>query len=117
MCVQIGRHSSGAVKRDFRKYIRRYTSLNENVEYGYPHSNALLQMELKLECCNPHKSARHPTQCDVIKDVKIFPTVYRRICCRKFLTLSNQTSCYKANALECAYYKTEGGVHLTIKPD
>ena len=30
---------SRAVKRDFR----RYTSPNENFEYGYPHSNALLQ--------------------------------------------------------------------------
>ena len=30
------RRASGAIKRDFRTYIRRYTSLNENVEYGYP---------------------------------------------------------------------------------
>ena len=35
------RRVSGAVKRDFRTYIRRYTSLNEKIEYGYPHSNAL----------------------------------------------------------------------------
>ena len=27
---------SGAVKRDLRPYIRRYTSPNENFEYGYP---------------------------------------------------------------------------------
>ena len=33
----------GSVKRDFRTYIRRYTSPNENFEYGYPHSNALLE--------------------------------------------------------------------------
>ena len=38
---------SGAVKRDFRTYIRRYTSPNENFEYGYPHSNALLNFSLK----------------------------------------------------------------------
>ena len=25
-----------AVKRDFRQYIRRYTSPNENFEYGHP---------------------------------------------------------------------------------
>ena len=31
---------SGAVKRDFRTYIRRYTSPNENFEDGYPNSNA-----------------------------------------------------------------------------
>ena len=37
-------HASGAVKRDFRTYIGRYTSPNENFEYGYPHSNALFQI-------------------------------------------------------------------------
>ena len=36
------RRVSGAVKRDFRTYIRRYTSPNEKFEYSYPHSNALL---------------------------------------------------------------------------
>ena len=41
------RRASGAVKRDFRTYIRRYTSTNEKFEYGYPHSNALLQFRLK----------------------------------------------------------------------
>ena len=35
------RRASGVVKHDFRTYIRRYTSPNKNVEYGYPHSNAL----------------------------------------------------------------------------
>ena len=43
------RRMSGAVKRDFRTYIRRYTSPNENFEYGYPHSNALLQFRLESE--------------------------------------------------------------------
>ena len=41
------RRASGAVKRDFRTYIRRYTSPNEKFEYGYPHSNTLLQFRLK----------------------------------------------------------------------
>ena len=86
------RRASGAVKRDFRTFIRRYTSPNEYFEYGYPHSNALLQFELKLERCKPHKAARYQTKCDVMNGVKLFPTVYRRIYCRKFLTLSNQTS-------------------------
>ena len=36
-------------KRDFRPYTRRYTTPNENFEYGYPHSNAFLQFRLKLE--------------------------------------------------------------------
>ena len=38
---------SGAVKRDFRTYIRRYISPNENFEYDYPHSNVLLNFSLK----------------------------------------------------------------------
>ena len=28
-------------KHDFRPYIRQYTSPNEKIEYGYPHSNVL----------------------------------------------------------------------------
>ena len=35
------RRVGGAVKHDFRPYIRRYTSTNEKFEYGYPHSNVL----------------------------------------------------------------------------
>ena len=69
------RLASGDVKRDFRTYIRRYTSPNDNFEYGYPHSNALLQFDLKLERCRPHKAARHPTKGDVIDDIKLFATV------------------------------------------
>ena len=76
-----------AVKLNFRPYIRRY----ENFEYGYPHSDSLMQFELKLESCKPHKATRHQTKCDVINDVKLFPTVYRRIYPCKFLTLSNQS--------------------------
>ena len=34
--------TSGALKHDFRPYIQRYISPNENFEYSYPHSNALL---------------------------------------------------------------------------
>ena len=41
------RRVSGAVKRYFRTYIRRYTSPNENFEYGYPYSNALLTFSLQ----------------------------------------------------------------------
>ena len=32
------RRVSRAVKHNFRTYIRRYTTPNENFEYGYPHS-------------------------------------------------------------------------------
>ena len=73
------RRASGAVKRDFRTYIRRYTSTNENFECGYPHSYAQVQLELKLERYKPHKAARHQTKCDAINDVKLFPTVFDAI--------------------------------------
>ena len=59
-------HASRAVKRDFLMYIRRYTYPSEKFEYGYPHSNALLQFCLKLERCKPQNARRHPWQCDVI---------------------------------------------------
>ena len=39
----------------------------------------------------------------VINDVKLFPTVYRRIYCRKFLTLSNQMSRYKSKRIRMPY--------------
>ena len=63
------------LKLDFWQYIRHYTSPNENFEYSYLHSNALLQFRLKLEHCKPHKGARHPMKCDLINEVKLFPTV------------------------------------------
>ena len=44
--------ASGAVKHDYQTSIRRYSSQNEIFEYGYPHSNALLQFLLKLERYN-----------------------------------------------------------------
>ena len=97
------RRASGAVKCDFRAYIRRYTSPNQNFEYCYPHSNALLQFRFELEHCKPHKAAHHPTKCDVINDVKQFLTVYRRIYCHKFLTLSNQMSRYKSKCIRILF--------------
>ena len=36
------RRTSLAIKRNFRTYIRRYTSPHKIFEYGYPHSNTLL---------------------------------------------------------------------------
>ena len=71
----------------------------------YPHSNVLLQSWFNLECCKSQEAAHHPTKCDVKIDFKLFPTVYRRkilyhrIYCRKFLTLSNQTSHYKSKCI------------------
>ena len=59
--------------------ISGYTFPNESFEYGYNcHSNAFLQFPLKLERCKPHKSASHPTKCDINNDIKLVSTVYRR---------------------------------------
>ena len=69
------RRASGDVKRDFRTFIRRYTSPNENFEYGYPYSNALLMFPLKLEGYKLHKAARQLTICDIIYDVNFRYTV------------------------------------------
>ena len=98
------RRARGAVKRDFRTLTRRYTFPNENVEYGYPHSNALLQFRLRFERCKPRNTARHPTKYDVINDVKLFPAVYRWIYCRKLLTLSNQKSRCKSKCIRITVY-------------
>ena len=54
------------------------------------HSAVLSQIE---------RCARHPTKCDVINDVKLFPTVYRRIYYRIFLVLSNQKLRYKSKCI------------------
>ena len=104
------RRESGAVKRDFRTYIRRYTSPNDNFEYGYPHSNALLTFFLQKNSENYLVAPTRPAAASCIKPLASciyslviqckatlrndvgFPTVYRRIYCRRFMTLSNQTS-------------------------
>ena len=66
------RRVSGAVKRDFRTYIRRYTAPNENFEYGYPHFNALLTFLLQKDsenvlCCAYTSSGcqLHTTACQL----------------------------------------------------
>ena len=99
------RRLSGAVKRDFRTYIRRYTSQNENSEYGYPHSNALLTFDSENVLCCAYTSSDascikplasciyslvNQRKATLRNDVG-FPTVYRRTYCRKLMTLTNQT--------------------------
>ena len=66
------RRASGAVKRDFRTYIRQYNSPYESFEYGYPHSYVLLQFCLKFDHCKLHKAARHLTNREVVNDVNHF---------------------------------------------
>ena len=61
------RRVSGAVKRDFRTYIRRYTSPNEKFEYGYPHSNALLIFPLKKTVKMYFVAPKRPVAASCIK--------------------------------------------------
>ena len=81
------RRVSGAVKRNFRPYNRRYISPTENFEYGYPHSNALFfNIYLsKAQYFAPNvsfvsnvKPLRQPITSDITYDVGA-STVYRRI--------------------------------------
>ena len=58
---------SGAVKHDFQTYIRRYTSPNENFEYGYPHSNALSTFSLQKDSENVLCCAYTPSGCQLHK--------------------------------------------------
>ena len=84
-------------KRDFRTY--------ENFEYSYPNSNALLQSRLKLE----RRNKAHVVQkCDLINDVKLFPTVHRN-----FLTLSNKTSRYKIKCIRMSHDCQQNHFSLT----
>ena len=53
------RCASGAVKCDFQTYIQRYTSPNENFEYGYPAILVHFCSFISLEHCKPHNAARH----------------------------------------------------------
>ena len=53
--------------------------------------------------CGAQQATHHSTKCDVFKDVKLFPTVYRRIC-RKIATLSTQMSRYKSKCLRMYSY-------------
>ena len=105
------RRVSGAVKHDFRTYIRRYTSPNDKFEYGYPHSNVLFNIfTSKPGICFKNISymsdvypLRWPIISDVAHDVG-FPTVYRGIYCRKFLTLSNQTSRFICKCIRIVFH-------------
>ena len=90
---------SGAVKCDFPRYIRRYTSPYENFEYCNSHSNALLQFSLESERFKPHKAAHHPPECDIVVTSECFRQYITGYTGLKFLTLSNQTSGYKSKCI------------------
>ena len=123
-----------AVKLNFRQYIRRYTSPNENFEYGYPHSNAQLTFSLQNDsekvlflrlrtaaasCIKPLASCIYSLvnqwKATLRNDVG-FPTVYHRIYCRKFLTLSNQTSHHKLKCIRITCMWHHNDVYTVCSP-
>ena len=85
----------------FQPYNQWYISPNENFECGYPRSNALFNIySSKAQHFAPNwsfisnvKQLRQPITSDITYDVGA-AIVYCRIYWHKFLTLSNQTSCY-----------------------
>ena len=85
---------------DIQTYIWLYTSPNEILNMVI-HSNAFMQFRLEWQCCKWHKDAHHPTKCNVINDVILFPAVYCRIYCPNFWSYPIRRCVTKACALEC----------------
>ena len=54
----------------FPNISRRYTSPNQNFEYRYPYSMHFCSFVSNFKL---HSAAGHPTKCDIINDVKLFP--------------------------------------------
>ena len=95
-CIQnfhLGRYIVGYTVGNLVLQRQLYTSKMKILKMVIP---ILMHFDLKLERCKPHKAALHPKKGDIIDDVKLFPTVYCRIYCRKFLTLSNPTPRYRS---------------------
>ena len=95
--------------------ISEHMSDDIPLKYGNPHSHAILQFCLKLERFKPHNATCHPTKCDVINDIKLFPTVYCRIYCRaNFFMLSKQMSRYKSKYIRIGIYCRVSGSGVTL---
>ena len=80
--------------------------ISERISDDIPPQMKILNMVIPIlmhfcsfKRCKQHNAARHLMKCDVINAVKLLPTVYCRIYCRKFLTLSNQKKRYKRNRI------------------
>ena len=80
--------------------------ISERISDDIPPQMKILNMDIpilmpfcSLSSMEVLQAAPHPMKCDVINDVKLFLTVYHRIYCRKFLTLSNRRLCYKLKCI------------------
>ena len=63
-----------AILFDVTTYVTLLNKHFEHVEHVYPHSKAMYAVLSQLKRCRLHKTERHPTECDVINDVKLFQT-------------------------------------------
>ena len=80
---------------------------NENIEYGYPHSNALVQFPLNLESCKPPKAARHPTTCDLLMTSNYFRQymyiALQDVLSQIFDATQSDFAVTKSRALKCSF--------------
>ena len=67
-----------------------------------------------LERCKPHNAVRHLMKCDVINDVKLLPTVYHRIYCRKFWRYPISSSVTRVSTLESLFCSMIAVINCTI---
>ena len=120
------RRLCGAVKRDFRTFIWRYNSPNENFEYVNPHSNTLLTFSLQKDsenvlCCAymPRGSQLHKTACQLhiftcqpmksdVTQWRWIPTVYRRYTAENLWRYPIRRRVAFASALEFLFISTCG---------
>ena len=89
---------SGAVERDFRTYIRRYTTQNKN-------NNMVIPILMNYQHFPFIKTVKMYFVAPICPaDDAEFATVYHRTYCHKFMTLSNQTSRYICKCIRMYYY-------------
>ena len=102
------RRASGAVKPDFQPYTSQIKILNMVIPI-LMRLYSLVSSWSFASRIKPHVVVRHQTKCDIINGIKLFLTVYIRIYCCKFLTLSNQKTRYKSKCIRNCLF-----VHHTL---
>ena len=92
------RHASRAIKRDFR-------TISEDIPPQMKILNMVIPILMRFynlvsnwsvaSRIKPHKGVLHPTKCDLINDVKLFPTVYHRILSQIFDVIQSDIALQK----------------------
>ena len=107
---------SGAIKCNIRPYIYPDDDIPSHMNilnmvipilmhFFHIYSSNASYFAPNVSFASSVKPLRQPITSDVTYDVDA-PKVYRRIYKRKFLTLSNQTSCYIRKCIRILYRKT-----------